>query len=182
MNINLILTIGLIILPLIWTKTDPRPIKDRLKQYLSFKSMLLLVIEIGVIYLNLAYSNTIVLSSPLNILLLSLGVILYIAGLVLAVWAKITMGNIWGTPAQHNFKRQKSLITSGPFKFTRNPIYLGLITTYIGYSLALKSIFIIFNVLIIGFFYFSALKEEKLLEKYFGKKYLQYKLEVPRFF
>lgn len=179
---SLVLTLGLLVLPVIWFITDPRSLKERIKQYLTFKGILLLVIEYCLIYFNFSSSDTINLNNPLNIIVIIIGSILYILGLILAIWAKITMGKIWGRPAEHDIKRQNKLIVTGPFKFSRNPIYLGLILTFLGYSLALRSIMVILILFIIGFFYYSAVKEEKILEKHFGKKYLEYKSSVPRFF
>lgn len=176
MNMNLYLMIGLLILPVIWFITDPRPFKERLSQYLNPGTLILLVIEVGLVYLNFRFSNTL----SLNDSFLMVGVFLGILGLFIAIWAKITMGKVWGRPAQHNIKRQNKLIMDGPFQFSRNPIYLGLILAFLGYSLSLKSIFIILNLFLIVFFYYSALKEEKLLEKHFGKEYLKYKSSTPR--
>lgn len=180
MSINLLLTFELLILPIIWFATDPRPKKERLTQYLTFKGILLIIIQYSLIYLNFTTQNTIIFDKDLEYIPI-FGVILYLVGMIISIWSKLTMGKVWGRPGQHDIKRQSVLIKSGPFRFSRNPIYLGLILIFLGYSLALKSVFIILNVLLIGFFYFSVLKEETLLEKYFGKEYLKYKERVRRF-
>lgn len=92
------------------------------------------------------------------------------------------MGKSWGMPASHDRLRQKKLITKGPFMYSRNPIYIGLIMVLAGYGLALQSIFTFLVLIPVYYFFVSAKKEEKLLEKKFKNEYMKYKKEVPRFF
>lgn len=181
MNVAVVLTLGLLILPIIWFITDPRTFKERLKQYLTPTTYGTITIELVFVYFNFSYPNTLPVNDITNTAVI-LGIILYLIGLFISIWAKITMGKFWGRPAQHNIKRQNKLINNDPFKYSRNPIYLGLIIIFLGFSLALKSIFIILNIFVILYFYYAAVKEEKILEKHFGKEYLKYKSSVPRFF
>ncbi len=80
------------------------------------------------------------------------------------------------------FETPNLLITSGSFRFSRNPIYLGMIILLLGAALLLTSLssllspllfFIILNYFIIPF-------EEKMLTKQFGEKYTAYKSKVRR--
>ena len=92
----------------------------------------------------------------------------------------------------NKFKKEKTtidpnvlpikFITDGPFRFTRNPAYLGMVLTFIGTSILLGSIttFIIPIIFIILTDRTVILTEEKNLEKKFGKKYLNYKKKVRR--
>ncbi|MBI2650670.1 isoprenylcysteine carboxylmethyltransferase family protein [Candidatus Woesearchaeota archaeon] len=74
------------------------------------------------------------------------------------------------------------VVMSGPYTFTRNPMYLGVATAltgvavYIGNLLAFISPLIFFTAT--NFFFVP--REEKLLESIFGKKYLDYKKKVRR--
>ncbi|MBI2658758.1 isoprenylcysteine carboxylmethyltransferase family protein [Candidatus Woesearchaeota archaeon] len=74
------------------------------------------------------------------------------------------------------------VVMSGPYTFTRNPMYLGVATAltgvavYIGNLLAFISPIIFF--IATNFFYVP--REEKLLESIFGKKYIAYKKKVRR--
>jgi protein-S-isoprenylcysteine O-methyltransferase Ste14 len=74
------------------------------------------------------------------------------------------------------------LVTSGPFRFSRNPIYLGMLFWLIGLAVLLGSLisflfpllfFLLANFLVIP-------REEKDLEKKMGEKYIQYKRHVRR--
>lgn len=177
-----LLTIGLIIFEAVWILTDPRTFKERVKSYFGKKIAL-----IGLFTLIFFVSNYLsAVYFPLPISYFDsvgfiLGLFLYIGGLVLAIWAKFTMKEIWGLPAEHHIKRQNRLITVGPFKYTRNPIYLGIIMLMLGYGFLLQSYFTFLALIPMWYFYRSAEKEEKLLEKHFGKEYLKYKEKVPQF-
>ena len=87
----------------------------------------------------------------------------------------------WGVPAEHDIARQNKIIKKGPFSFSRNPIYVGLILVILGYTLALRSYSVLLVLLVAFYFCKAILKEEKILNKHFGKEYLEYKSKVRRF-
>ena len=83
-----------------------------------------------------------------------------------------------------NIEKASSLVTGGIFKYSRSPMYLGML-------LILISITIRFNIyggiLIVGFFvyfitYFQILPEEKAMLKLFGEDFINYKNETRRWF
>ncbi|MDE1921715.1 MAG: isoprenylcysteine carboxylmethyltransferase family protein [Candidatus Omnitrophica bacterium] len=74
------------------------------------------------------------------------------------------------------------LLVGGPYKFTRNPIYLGFTIILIGASISLGTLtswagpiafWLVINSIFIPF-------EEKKLESAFGKRYIEYKQKVRR--
>ena len=74
------------------------------------------------------------------------------------------------------------IVTTGPFKYTRNPMYLGLTTMLIGTAILLGTFS---PVLVIPIFFILVqsqfvLREEKLMEEWFGEPYLEYKKKTPR--
>jgi len=109
------------------------------------------------------------------------GLILTIGGAGLASWAKVVMGTNWGRPAQHDKDVQSSLVTTGPFAYSRNPLYLGLLIMVIGQEIALHSYLIVLAPLFFIAITMAAAAEEKLLAHHFGKSYLTYQSRVPRF-
>jgi len=74
------------------------------------------------------------------------------------------------------------LVSSGPFKFSRNPLYLGMAVALFGVDILLGSIspfvFLMLFIIIIDRFFIPM--EEKNLERTFGKKYDDYKKQVRR--
>jgi protein-S-isoprenylcysteine O-methyltransferase Ste14 len=77
------------------------------------------------------------------------------------------------------------LITSGPFSFVRNPLYLGNILIYLGLGVASMALFPWLQGAALVFFVIQyrsivSLEEEFLVNK-FGDEYLRYREAVPRF-
>lgn len=93
------------------------------------------------------------------------------AGIVLALWAQMTMSASAG------------LVTSGPYKFMRHPKYLGFIFIYIGLSWIMSAIYSFYLcVLVIPMIWIEAYLEDKfILEKEFGEQFRKYKQETGMF-
>jgi protein-S-isoprenylcysteine O-methyltransferase Ste14 len=75
-----------------------------------------------------------------------------------------------------------TIVRDGPFRFTRNPMYLSLCLVQIALGLFLNDwITLLFVVpLAVIFHYGVVLREERYLSAKFGEPYLQYKHEVRR--
>jgi protein-S-isoprenylcysteine O-methyltransferase Ste14 len=75
-----------------------------------------------------------------------------------------------------------SLVVSGIYSYTRNPMYLGLLFVLIGWfyflSNLLSLVFVLIYVLHIN--YFQIQREEKVLESKFGEAFIEYKVKVRR--
>lgn len=118
---------------------------------------------------------------PYDIPVRSFGLTLFTVGVVLAIWAKLTMKENWGFPGFHNISIQKRLITTGPFEYSRNPIYMGLILVSFGMAIALKSAFIFLVFVLYSHFYNRIKREEKQLDEFFSAAYQSYCNKVERF-
>ena len=79
-------------------------------------------------------------------------------------------------------KPDTAIITSGPFRYSRNPIYVGLSLLYAGISIAVDSLWVLAllapTLAIIR--YGVIAREERYLEAKFGEEYLRYKASVRR--
>jgi protein-S-isoprenylcysteine O-methyltransferase Ste14 len=173
----ILMLFGLILTKTIWLRTELRFNKNRFNIAMiktNIVEAIILLLQIVVVYL-FPLPNT-----PLDEWILSVGVAMYIAGMVLAFWGRKSMKQSWGVPGEHAAK-QNSLVTTGPFNFSRNPLYVGFLLIYFGFALAIKSWLIILRIPLAIYFYKSAVREEKLLEKTFGSEYSTYKSQVPRF-
>lgn len=75
-----------------------------------------------------------------------------------------------------------ALVTSGPYRFSRNPLYLVLALVQVTASLWLNSLWVLLlapvSMLIIHFY--AVRREERYLEQLFGQDYLDYKQRVRR--
>ena len=120
------------------------------------------------------------LSSILDGLFAWGGIILYLVGFGLVTWAKVVMKTSWGPPGQHDKARQSTLVTTGPFSYTRNPIYVGLLLMVLGEGFAMRSHLIVLVIPLYFYFLKQVKKEESALQQVFGKSYSLYKQRVPR--
>ena len=86
-----------------------------------------------------------------------------------------------GGPGEKWEKEPQRLITTGPYRFTRNPVYLGHMTFLFGLALTLQSLFAgILAVVIAVTFHRRILNDEKRLASVFGQQYFEYKSHVRR--
>jgi protein-S-isoprenylcysteine O-methyltransferase Ste14 len=109
-----------------------------------------------------------------NPVLGAIGAALFASGIALAVWARFHLGRNWGMPMTE--KSEPELVTSGPYRFVRHPIYSGLLLALIGTALAIDLLGMILAVLIAGYFYYCARVEEKNLIRTFPTAYPAYRL------
>jgi protein-S-isoprenylcysteine O-methyltransferase Ste14 len=86
-----------------------------------------------------------------------------------------------GTPVVP-FERSTALVTDGLYRFTRNPMYLGLVLSLVGVSILLGSVgaFLAIPVFVWILQTQFIAGEERFLEEIFGARYLDYKTRVRR--
>ncbi len=60
----------------------------------------------------------------------AIGAVLFASGIVLAVWARLELGRNWGMPMTE--KAEPELVTAGPYRLVRHPIYSGLLLAVLG--------------------------------------------------
>lgn len=77
---------------------------------------------------------------------------------------------------------QRTLVTSGPFRFSRNPLYLGgNVFIFFGAALLLGSpIALLFTAIHLPLMDLFIRREEKQLEQAFGEEWVRYKSQVRR--
>lgn len=75
-----------------------------------------------------------------------------------------------------------AIVTGGPYRFTRNPIYLSLFILYAGLAVIANSPWSLLLLLaVVGMIHYTIiLPEERYLEHTFGEEYLAYKRKVRR--
>lgn len=82
-----------------------------------------------------------------------LGTVLLACGLCFGVWARVHLGRDWSGTV--TLKEDHSLVTSGPYRFVRHPIYTGILLGFVGTVLAigewrgiLATVILLFGVLV----------------------------------
>lgn len=111
-----------------------------------------------------------------------LGFLLAASGASIARWSFVTM-RMMGTSADPR-KSSMALATAGPYRISRNPIYLAMTMVYVGTGLLLNSFWplVLLIPLVLLMHYGVILREEKYLEGKFGKPYREYKSKTGRWF
>ena len=108
-------------------------------------------------------------------LVFGLAVVLIVAGIISFRMAKTTVD-----PMQP--EKSSSLVTSGIYRLTRNPMYLGFLLGLMAYPLKLTNpaAFLLVPLFIIYMNRFQIKPEERALSALFGESYLQYTKLVRR--
>ncbi len=102
----------------------------------------------------------------------AVGLVPFAAGLAFAVWARVHIGRNWGTPMSQ--KHDPELVTSGPYRWVRHPIYTGILTAGVGSAVALDWTWLVVVVLAGIYFGYSAVVEERNLTAQFPDTYPAY--------
>lgn len=109
------------------------------------------------------------------------GTILTLAGVIFAIWARMTIGRFWSGII--TLKEEHKLIRSGPYAITRHPIYTGFAAAAIGTAISAARVDAVAGaVLIIASLLWKLRHEETLLTGEFGAEYVRFKREVPAIF
>ena len=107
----------------------------------------------------------------------NLGIALTIAGLALAVWARLWLAGNWS--GYVTLKSGHELITTGPYRYARHPIYTGLLLALIGTGIAVGEVRALLAVLLAaGSFWWKLRREEALMRSEFGSTYVEYAARV----
>jgi protein-S-isoprenylcysteine O-methyltransferase Ste14 len=113
--------------------------------------------------------------SSLEVHSLTLGIIgaaLFVAGIALAIWARVILGRNWGMPMTQ--RAEPELVTAGPYRLIRHPIYTGILLGLLGTSLV-TSLIGLGIMVILGIYFVSAARvEERNLTATFPNTYPAY--------
>jgi protein-S-isoprenylcysteine O-methyltransferase Ste14 len=110
----------------------------------------------------------------------ALGLILLLLGYSMCAWGMKTFGKA-GTNIRPD-KPSLAIVTNGPFRYTRNPMYLGFLFGLAGMSLLASAPLML--LMLVPFWYildrYVIVPEENYLSQKFGDTYLEYKAKVRR--
>jgi protein-S-isoprenylcysteine O-methyltransferase Ste14 len=114
----------------------------------------------------------------------AVGLVLFGLGMAFAVWARMHIGRNWGTPMTR--KEEPELVTTGPYRLVRHPIYTGIVVAGAGTAIALDWVWLTVVVLAGCYFVYCATVEERHLVEQFPSTYPAYrrttKMLVPYLF
>lgn len=117
-----------------------------------------------------------VFPTPANIVA---GAALLVIGVGIVVWGLVTLRRSDESPDHE--KEPDALITEGPFAYSRNPLYLGLLVAYLGLTLLLNSLWPLGPFVVLAWYFDRmAKREEPYLDARFGEEYAEYRENVRR--
>ena len=112
---------------------------------------------------------------PRVLLLAGVGTAIALTGAAAIVFSRIELGEAWSLVPRAG--AQTGLVTTGPYRRIRHPIYLGLSLVAAGQAVAFSSgpAFLVVLCAVIPSFLWRSRVEEHVLEKVFGDRYRRYR-------
>lgn len=146
-----------------------------------------LSLQIGLVFISLVLCAALIyllwipipvnVSSRSDLFLRIFGLVLFVVGTLLVLWARKTLGRMWGISTSREVKLLPDhlLIKAGPYKMIRHPMYSGWWLALIGVILIYRTwilvVLLAFSLLV---FARRARLEEKVLSKRFGAEWEAY--------
>ena len=111
-----------------------------------------------------------------------IALILIATGLLLLAPAVAAFRRAKTTINPVQIERASTLVTTGIFRFTRNPMYLGMATVISGVAFALGNLWLLFGTIFFVTYttWFQILPEERVMREKFGLQYHEYCQKVRR--
>ena len=112
--------------------------------------------------------------------LFGLGIVFLVIWFALAISANLTFRRL-KTPV-NPYAPTTALAQGGPYRFTRNPMYLGLVLMTVGFALVMNSMWLILIAVpvLLALRNLVIVHEERYLEGKFGDEYREYSKRVRR--
>lgn len=109
----------------------------------------------------------------------AVGIPLIVLGAGLVAWTARTMLGARTTPDPT--RADSTLLTTGPFRISRNPFYLGTIVAFLGIAVAFDGAWLLLAPLWLAVMAnLQAAREERYLDRRFGQPYAEYRQRVRR--
>jgi protein-S-isoprenylcysteine O-methyltransferase Ste14 len=110
-----------------------------------------------------------------------LGLLIELFGIIVFIWAMIDMKTSWRVGIDKG--TITNLITSGVYRMSRNPAFIGFYLMFIGLFISYPNVLTLINVILnIGAMHLLILQEEKHLLDIFSERYIEYTNNTPRYF
>ena len=109
-----------------------------------------------------------------------LAIVFLVAGIWLGSWARSHLKRR-GTPVDPR-RPTTALVTDGPYRYSRNPLYLRVTLLYLGFAFLVNDVWFlaVLPVVLIVLYFGIISREERYLEAKFGDDYRAYKANVRR--
>lgn len=143
----------------------------------------------GVIYLIARYTQPLCSIPLYDYVRIILALILLFIGIIFMIWSNTALLVIGKGGPTDAFDiaispRTQRLVVTGPYKYTRNPMVFGAITTYIALAVYFNSVIAIIVIVLCipAIIVYIKRIEEKRLERDFGQEFREYRKKVSMVF
>ena len=108
------------------------------------------------------------------------GWVIFVSGMLLLVWSITTLRKFKTTTMPHH--PAKYLVTTGPYRFSRNPIYLAFLLLTLASALATGNLWILLSLPVVmwALAIYAIHPEESHLKQTFEDSYIEYSRKVRR--
>ena len=109
-----------------------------------------------------------------------LGTMVFVLALALFAWAIVSITRV-GSNVPTN-RPTTTIVAAGPYRFTRNPIYIGMCFGLVGLAIAINTLWLLVTLVpfVVVIRYGVVAREEAYLERKFGDAYRDYRRRVRR--
>jgi protein-S-isoprenylcysteine O-methyltransferase Ste14 len=121
------------------------------------------------------------LTAPARIVALALGTLLLFPGLILYLWARLTLGEMYNVSSSMGAQlyADHRLVTHRPFALVRHPMYVGILLASAGGLLIYRTWTLVFTTVTFLGLVLRARREEQALAAEFGQRWQEYCQRVP---
>jgi protein-S-isoprenylcysteine O-methyltransferase Ste14 len=107
-----------------------------------------------------------------------LAAVLTVAGIGFAICARVHLGRNWSS--RPSIKEGHELVTSGPYRIVRHPIYTGMLVAIVGLALAGTIAGLVALVFAVVVFLRRVVREERIMTELFPTEYPAYRARTSR--
>ena len=146
---------------------------------MSLTFVFLVIAHTVLLFLAVYPDMPFIFSSPIDLPLQIIGIVLICASLSVAIWGAFSLGEFAG---DLRLKKGHRVIKTGAYHYVRHPLYATLIFWCVGSLLFFRSFPFLILVALVPAAYFEAKREEELLIETFGEEYEGYRASTGMFF
>jgi len=137
----------------------------------------IIFVAFSISYFELSFGKTQFLNQPLAMVI---GLALLALNLVVSGASLVDLGDSWRVGVLEDQKTE--LVTSGIYRFSRNPYFLSYLLMFAAYTVLLQNLILLgLSMAAVFFVHRMILREEKYLSTEHASAFAQYKSKVPRY-